>query len=141
MFFPSYQLQTPHVTSIRVAPSSFVIHVPNVAVAMPQAPNSLFVASDIDSQSSIPTTHLRGFSHHATVSAVQEIQPHNFDELSNMVITSVCLDITVNLSQRANELGTEHLSHVQKPWKSGKLTSAKLLDKFAATLLPPTRGR
>ena len=51
-----------------------------------------------------------------------------------MPITSACLDATVSLSQRTTALGTELLSHAQKPWKIGKLTFAKL-DKFAETVL------
>jgi hypothetical protein len=53
-----------------------------------------------------------------------------------MPITSAFLDATVNFSQQANALGTEILSHAQKPWKIGKLISTKR-DKFAATFLPP----
>jgi hypothetical protein len=37
---------------------------------------------------------------------------------------------------RYGELVTTNPSHAQKPWKTGKLTSAKL-DKFAEKVLPP----
>ena len=106
-------------------------------MATPQAPNSLFVSSDIDTPSlSFHSTQLRNTSQHATASAIHEIQPHNFDELSTMPITSACLDATVRLSQPASTMEPDLPSHALQPWKIGKLTSAKL-DKFAEKVLPP----
>ena len=106
-------------------------------MATPQTPNLLFVASNIDTPSpSFPSTQLQNTSQHATASAIHEIQPHNFDELSTMPITSACLDATVSLSPQATAMGPDLPCHAQKPWKIGKLTSAKL-NKFAEKVLPP----